>query len=109
MNPSQLDPSTNVSHLNVRTEARTSDGAHSLYVHYRGKLRLDDAATKVLAWNPDAKTTQYGDHDWFIGPIIETDDPAYKWVEVTTFVGQGRFVVDDGGSAVEYNIYKVSN
>lgn len=45
----------------------------------------------------------------FVDQVIETDDPAYKWVEATLFVGEGRFVVDDGGSAVEYNIYKVTN
>jgi len=78
-------------------------------VHYRGILKFDGAASKVLGWAPDAKTTQYADHDWFTGPIIETDDEAYKWVETSMFVAQGRFVVDDGGSAVEYQIYRLTS
>lgn len=103
----QLDPATNVGHLDVRTQARTSDG--HLYIHYNGVLKVDDAGTKVLGWADDAKTTDFGDHEWFAGPTIETDDPNFKWVEITMFVGQGRYVVDDGGSAVEYQIYKVTN
>jgi len=103
-----LDPSTNVSHLDVRTHARTTDG-HSIYVHYGGVLKLDDAGNKVIGWAPDAKTTQFGDHDWFTAPVMETDDPAYKWVETSVFVGQGRYIVDEVGTAVEYQIYKVTN
>ena len=105
---SQLDPKTNVSHLNVRIQARTSDG-HSLYVHYKGILKVDEAAGKVLGWEPDAKTTNYGDHEWFSGPIIETSDPKVKWMETSLFVGQGRFVVEGEQEAVEYQIYKVVN
>ena len=80
-----------------------------MFIHYHGVLRLDDAGGKVLGWASDAKSTQYGDHDWFAAPVIETDDPLYKWVETSLFVGQGRFVVDNGGSAVEYQIFKLGN
>lgn len=104
----KLDPSTNVSHLNVRVQARTADG-HSLYVHYKGVLKLDEAAGKVLSWAPDARTTNYGDHEWFSGPIFETSDPNLKWMETSLFVGQGRFVVEEKEAAVEYQIYKVVN
>ncbi|KAK5060200.1 hypothetical protein LTR84_010085 [Exophiala bonariae] len=103
-----LDPSTNVAHLDVRTQARTADG-HSLYIHYHGVLKVDDAGSKALAGAADAKSTDFGDHEWFAGPVIETDDPNFKWVETTLFVGQGRYVIDDEGSAVEYQIYKVVN
>lgn len=92
----------------MRTQARTTDG-HSLYVHYSGVLKLDEKANKVLAWSSDAKTTEFGDHEWFSGPILETSDPKLKWVEDSLWVGQGRFVVDEKGSAVEYEIYKVTN
>lgn len=70
---------------------------------------MDDAGSKALAGATDAKSTDFGDHEWFAGPVIETDDPNFKWVETTLFVGQGRYVIDDGGSAVEYQIYKVVN
>ncbi|RHZ62626.1 hypothetical protein CDV55_105681 [Aspergillus turcosus] len=103
-----LDPLTNVSHLNVRVQARTADG-HSLYVHYNGVLKLDEAAGKVLSWAPEARTTNYGDHEWFSGPIFETSDPNLKWMETSLFVGQGHFVVEEKEEAVEYQIYKVVN
>lgn len=102
------DPSTGVAHLDVRTMARTAAG-HSTYIHYSGVLKIDDKAAKVLSWAPDAKTTEFGDHHWFSGPIMETSDPAMKWIEDTLWVGEGRFVVDDKGSAVEYTVYKVGN
>ncbi|PVH75079.1 hypothetical protein DL98DRAFT_593467 [Cadophora sp. DSE1049] len=104
-----LDTSLNVAHLDVRTQARTDDG-ESVYVHYNGILKIDEAGSKVLAWAKDAKTTNFGDHYWFSGPIIETSSKEFKWVENTAFVGQGRFIVDDDGAeAVEYEIYKVTN
>lgn len=104
----QLDQSTNVAHLDVRTQARTTDG-HGLYIQYIGILKIDEKANKVLSWRPDAKTTQFGDHEWFTGPNIETSDPKFKWVENSQWVGQGRFVVDEKGSAVEYEIFKLVN
>lgn len=104
-----MDPSTNVCYLDVRTQARTGDGKHSIYVHYHGVLKVDEAGGKVLDGASDAKSTQYGDQEWFASPVIETDDPACKWVETCLFVGQGRFIVDDDGSAVEYQVYKVGN
>ncbi|EXJ60786.1 hypothetical protein A1O7_04939 [Cladophialophora yegresii CBS 114405] len=103
-----LDASTGVSHLDVRTQARTSDG-HSLYVHYHGVLKVDEAGQQVLGWSPDAKTTKSGDHEWFSAPIMETSDPKFKWVETSLWVGQGHWVVDETGYAVEYEIYKVVN
>ncbi|KAK7890391.1 hypothetical protein LTR67_008277 [Exophiala xenobiotica] len=103
-----LDTSTGVAHLDVRTQARTADG-HELYVHYHGVLKIDEAANKVLAWGPDAKTTKSGEHEWFSAPIIETSDPKFKWVETSLWVGQGHWVADETGFAVEYEIYKVVN
>ncbi|CRG88086.1 hypothetical protein PISL3812_05113 [Talaromyces islandicus] len=102
------DPTTGVSDLDVRIQARTDDG-HSLYVHYNGKLKANDKVDKVLSFAPDAKTTNYGDHEWFITPIVETSDPKFKWVEESVFIGQGHFIVDSTGSAVEYQIYRIVN
>lgn len=94
----------------MRTQARTADG-ESLYIHYTGVLKIDEAGGKVLGWAKDAKTTNFGDHQWFAGPIVETSSEKFKWVETTLFVGEGRFVVEDDGAseAVEYEIYKVVN
>ncbi|KAK5144699.1 hypothetical protein LTR04_001494 [Oleoguttula sp. CCFEE 6159] len=104
-----FDSTTNYFHLDVRTQARTKDG-DSVYIHYTGILGMDEAAKKVLGWSKDAKTTSYGDHQWFTGPIMEMSSADFKWVETTLFVGQGHFVVEgEAVSAVEYEIYKVVN
>ena len=104
----KANQSTGVAHIDVRTQARTADG-HSLYIHYNGRLKLDEKANKVLGWESDAKSTEYGDHYWFSAPVVETSDPKLKWVEDVIWIGQGRFVVDESGSAVEYRIYQVEN
>jgi hypothetical protein len=62
-----------------------------------------------LGFAPDAKSTDYGDQEWFATPIVETSDPKFKWVEESVFVAQGHFVVDESGSAVEYQIYRAVN
>ena len=107
----QLDPSTLISHVDVRTEARTSAG-HYISVRYTGVMKSDDAIAKVLSFAEDAKTTQFGDHEtWFTGPVFETSDPDLKWIEDAVWVGRGRCVVDDdeGGRAVEYEVLRVVN
>jgi hypothetical protein len=70
-------------------------------------MKVDEAISKVLAGAEDAKTTNFGDHHWLTAPAFETSDPALKWIEDAAWVGQGRLVVDESGSAVEYEIYQV--
>ena len=107
-NQPQLDPSTNVAHLDVRGQARTANG-HFIHFHYRGIVKVDSKAGKVFSFASDAGTTEYGDHHWFNAPVMETSDPELKWVENEVWLGEGRFVVDEQGSAVEYEVYRVTN
>lgn len=88
--------------------ARTSAG-EGIYVHYFGHLKIDEAVEKVLAWSSDAKSTSFGDHEFWCSPNIETGSEKFKWVEAAAWVGQGRFVVDEMGSAVEYRMYRARN
>lgn len=78
-------------------------------MHYTGTVKFDEAISKVLSRAADAKTTAFGDHQWFTAPEFETSDPALKWIEDAAWVGQGRVVVDERGSAVDYEIYQVTN
>jgi hypothetical protein len=68
-------------------------------------MEIDAALSKVLTGAEDAKTTSFGDHHWYSTPISETSDPTSKWIEDAAWVGQGRVVVDERGSAVEYEIH----
>ncbi|KAH9209193.1 hypothetical protein DL95DRAFT_394595 [Leptodontidium sp. 2 PMI_412] len=103
-----LDEKLNIAYLDVRLQARTANG-HAMHVHYTGVVKLDEAGNKVLGKAPDAQTTNYGDHHWFSAPVMETSDENFKWVESNLFVGEGHYVVNDGGNAVEYQIFKVVN
>ncbi|KAL5610533.1 hypothetical protein FOBRF1_006650 [Fusarium oxysporum] len=102
------DTKLGIAHLDVRTQARTDDG-HFLFIHYTGVLKIEEAVIKFLTKAKDAKSTEFGDLDWFAAPIMETSDEKFKWVENALFVAEGRLVIDQQGSAVEYQIFKVSN
>jgi hypothetical protein len=102
-----LDTATGVAQLDVRTQARTSEG-DSIYIHYQGILKLDEATQKVLEWSPDAKTTRSENHYFITTPAFETSSESLKWMEQSLFIGHGHWVIPgDGSQAVEYDVYKV--
>jgi len=100
-----LDTSTGTAHLDVRVSARTPAG-EGIYIHYLGHLKINEAAEKVFEWSPDAKSTQFGDLEFWCSPNIETGSDKFKWVEAVAWVGRGRFVVDEKGTAVEHQIHR---
>jgi hypothetical protein len=102
-----MDTTTGTAYLDVRLQGRTLEG-DSIYIHYPGILKVDDATQKVLEWSPDAKTTRVEDHYFMVTPTFETSNQSLKWMEQSIFIGHGRWVVPgDGTQAVEYDIYKV--
>ena len=103
-----MNPATKTAHVNVRFAACTSSG-DAIFAQYQGILKVDEAGEKLLAGAPDAKSTAYGDQEWFISPQIETSSEKFKWVEETVWLGQGHWVVDERGSAAEYEVYRVVN
>lgn len=115
--PMQLNTSTNVAHLNVRLQLRltepkpTDSGAspYTVHIHYDGVVKVDEKAGKILSFAPDAKSTDWGDHYWFSSPMMVTSCPELKWVESSWFVARGRFEIDEVGTAIEYEIYKLNN
>ena len=70
---------------------------------------MDEKARKAVSGGPEAKTTAFGDHEWWTAPTMETSDEKFKWIESSFWIGQGRWVVDGQGVAVEYQIFKVVN
>jgi hypothetical protein len=83
-----FDPKTNICHLDVRTQGTTPDG-ESIFVYYHGFLENDEAGAKFLRWDPDAKTTKCGDHQWFSSPRIETSSEC----AVLVIIRQVHFVI----------------
>lgn len=92
----------------MRITARTPEG-EGIYIHYFGHLTVNEAAQKCFAWSPEAKSTEFGDLEFWCAPNIETGSEKFKWVETAAWLGQGRFVVDEKGTAVEYRIYRAKN
>ncbi|OOF99002.1 hypothetical protein ASPCADRAFT_504517 [Aspergillus carbonarius ITEM 5010] len=102
------DEVSNIIHLDVRTQAKTPTG-ECVYIQYTGHLALDETARKFMSRDPDAGTTTFGDHDWWIAPRFEFSDPKYQWVERTMFFGRGRFILEGDFRGVEYEIFAVQN
>lgn len=92
----------------MRVSARTLAG-EGIYLHYFGHIKPDEAGGKILEWSPNAKSTNFGDFEFWCSPNIEIGAAKFKWLEAAAWIGQGRFVVDEKGSAVEYHIYRARN
>jgi hypothetical protein len=71
-------------------------------------MRNDEMLSNVVK-GEGGRTTSFGDHDWFTSLRIETSSEAFKWAETTMFVSRGRCIIEEGETAVEYEIYKVVN
>jgi hypothetical protein len=66
-----FDPTTNICHLDVRTQA-TNDAGDNVFVYYHGFLESDHTAADFMGWSSNAKSTKPGQHNWFSAPRIET-------------------------------------
>jgi RNA polymerase I-specific transcription initiation factor RRN6 len=74
-------------------------------MYYKGPVKLTPGVKAILSGSPDAKTTEFGDS--FVNFSWETGGEKYKELENGTFVGAGRFCVEDGKVVVEYRVSKV--
>lgn len=102
-----INPEDNTAHLDVRLGLRSLEGGHSIYLRYEGVLRVDAKSFPQLTGGSNAKSTEFGEHEWFTSPIFETSDPDFKWMENSSFVGEGRWVVEDGEIGIEYQIHRL--
>lgn len=61
-----------------------------------------------MGYDPKAKSTTFGEHEWYVNPVIETNDADIKlWAESSFFVGEGRWVAEKGEVGVEYAVYRL--
>ncbi|KAJ5091069.1 hypothetical protein NUU61_005939 [Penicillium alfredii] len=100
-----VDAATNTANIDVRTHGKIAN-VEGVYVHYTGALKVDEAAANFLATTPDAKSTKFGDHDWWCRPFIETNVPQFKWTESTLFVYHGRCIWENSRRSIEYQIFE---
>jgi len=99
------NPEANQAEFDTRLRASTDSG--EVYIHYRGRIGLDDAAKKFLTFSPEASTTEFGDAYWVMTPSLETSDERLKTFEDVQLLGQGRWIVDNNGKGVEYEVFAV--
>lgn len=108
----RVDTSTGSGHLDARLHFRSqADPTSVFFVRFEGIVRMDEAIQKIWEWSPEANTTAFGEGRNFVSPVIECSAENQKWMEVTVFVGWGRYVVEGQGEerrqAVEYEIFAV--
>ena len=72
-------------------------------------MKIDESATKILTWAPDATSTEFGAQEFWASPNIEIGSDKFKWLEAAVWVAQGRWVVDENGAAVEARGYRLKN
>lgn len=101
-----LDPTNNTLHIDARLNLKTTSG-EAIYIQYAGVLKADEKSAPHLATEPGAKSTEYGDHEWFVNPVVETSEIELKWVESASFVAEGRWIEEEGRRGIEYEIYRV--
>lgn len=100
-----LDQINKRAYFDVRLRAKT--GAGEVYIQYKGHTILDEAATKIFSFSPEAKSTAFGDSPWAIIPTLETSDEQLKPLETVQLLGQGRWTAELGVLGVEYAVYAV--
>lgn len=108
----QINEATGTIYPDVRAQFRTTtrkdETSYAVYVQYRGIAQIDAKMLLILSGSREAQSTEFGDHEWFVWPVVETNHPGFKWVERAAFVGEGRWVVEgDGKVAVEVEVYQV--
>ena len=117
---------------NAHLSGRDKGGA-MVYLNYTGVVDITPQLGAILGGSPDAKSTDFGESckpslrrldlpplshsraipgkliiDVVIEMKFETGEEKFKELELGTFVGAGRFVVEHGKPVVvEYKISKV--
>ncbi|EME38168.1 hypothetical protein DOTSEDRAFT_57681 [Dothistroma septosporum NZE10] len=101
-----LDPTASTLHIGARLNLKTSTG-EAIYIQHSGVLKIDEKSKSNMGPSKDAKSTQFGDHELFVTPVIETSDASLKWVEAASLVAEGRWIVEERKKGVEYEVYVV--
>ncbi|KAL2042816.1 hypothetical protein N7G274_004576 [Stereocaulon virgatum] len=100
------DPSGKHMRLNAHGVVKDKGTGSLVYLNYTGVVDITPELGAILGGSPDAKTTDFGNS--FIEMRFETGDEKLKGLELGTFVGAGRFRVQQGKPVVaEYKLSKV--
>ncbi len=99
------DPDGKNMRLNAHAVVKDKSGS-AVYLHYSGVVEITPELKLILGGKEEAKTTDFGNS--FIEMRFETGDEKLKELELGTFVGAGRFVIEkDKPVVVEYKVSQV--
>jgi len=96
------DPDGKNMRLDAHAVVKDKSGSY-VYIHYSGVVEITPELKLILGGKEEAKTTEFG-HS-FVEMRFETGEEKLKGLELGTFVGAGRFVVEkDKPVVVEYRV-----
>ncbi|KFZ18518.1 hypothetical protein V502_04056 [Pseudogymnoascus sp. VKM F-4520 (FW-2644)] len=98
------DPTGAFLRLDVKSLLRDKSGAY-ITLYYTGHVETSEAILKALSGAPDAKTVEFGNISTHV--TFETDSPEFHLLEQKIYVGNGRFIVEDGNLSIEYKISQI--
>jgi len=96
------DPDGKNMRLDAHAVVKDKSGSY-VYIHYSGVVEITPELKLILGGKEEAKTTEFG-HS-FVEMRFEIGEEKLKGLELGTFVGAGRFVVEkDKPVVVEYRV-----
>lgn len=100
------DPDGKLMRLNTHAVVRDQRD-DLIYIKYKGIIEITSELSNILGGSIHSKSTDFG-HS-FIHVEFETGCNRYKELEMSLFVGAGRFVVDErkGRVSVEYKLSRI--
>ncbi|KAL8790157.1 MAG: hypothetical protein Q9195_006484 [Heterodermia aff. obscurata] len=100
------DPSGKHMRLDAHGVVKDKATGGIIYINYTGIIDISPELASILGGKEDAKSTEFGEA--FIEMRFETGEEKLKDLELGTFVGAGRFLVEEGKPVtVEYKLSKV--
>ncbi|KFY37017.1 hypothetical protein V495_07467 [Pseudogymnoascus sp. VKM F-4514 (FW-929)] len=101
-----IKPDTSGAFLRLDVKSLLKDESGALItLYYTGHVETTEAIGKALSGAPDAKTVEFGNISTHV--TFETDSQELRLLEQKIYVGNGRFIVEDGKLIVEYKISQV--
>ncbi|KAI9785104.1 MAG: hypothetical protein M1816_000515 [Peltula sp. TS41687] len=90
--------------INVEGVAKTTEGT-AFKFSYAGVIAINEGVKTIFEGRPESCTIPFGQGT--TTHTMQVGDPKLKVLENCTFVGNGRFVVEDGKVTAESRVSKV--
>ncbi|KAK4162145.1 hypothetical protein QBC43DRAFT_322467 [Cladorrhinum sp. PSN259] len=104
----RTDPDGRHVRLEVQSLAKDKTTGGFIRFNYTGTVNIEGPNGKVLKGEKDAATTEFGGA--FTQVVFESSAPELAALQEKTYVGSGRFVLEEGKPpVVEYKISEVVN